>query len=405
MKKSLLLAAAALLMSSSAFALDMYVVGADVNGASWTLKATDAKMTETSNGVYEWSGKTLGSKFKINDGTWDATYNIGQGDDGKIKLGTPYHYYMGDGSGDIEFDGFSLVNNPKIVLNMNAGTITLTGEAGEKEPVDPSDITYYIIGTNVNGASWALAQDDAKFTSVGNGIYKWEGKELGTGFKINDGTWSNGDYNIGSNGADIVIGEPYYYIADGNSGNIAFDAFTLLTNPVVELDVNEGTITLVSGEKSGLAQWYIMGLNNNWDFIADYELLPVEGEDGIFSNVIAVVEQTGAFKISDTGWAHEFGTNLPEENFISPDVLEVQLERVEGEGGNINYELAEGLYKVTFDYNEWYLTFTDSTGINTVVMGQEAEAVYYNLHGQKVANPDKGIFIKVVGNKAVKVVK
>lgn len=43
--------------------------------------------------------------------------------------------------------------------------------------------------------------------------------------------------------------------------------------------------------------------------------------------------------------------------------------------------------------------------VEEVLAVDESEAVYYNLQGQKVANPDKGIYIKVVGNKAVKVVK
>ncbi|MDE6265896.1 MAG: hypothetical protein K2M07_00905 [Muribaculaceae bacterium] len=42
------------------------------------------------------------------------------------------------------------------------------------------------------------------------------------------------------------------------------------------------------------------------------------------------------------------------------------------------------------------------TGVEAVV-AEEAEAVYYNLQGIRVDNPEKGIFIKVNGNKAVKV--
>lgn len=34
---------------------------------------------------------------------------------------------------------------------------------------------------------------------------------------------------------------------------------------------------------------------------------------------------------------------------------------------------------------------------------EEAAAVYYDLMGNKVANPENGIFIKMVGNKATKI--
>lgn len=39
------------------------------------------------------------------------------------------------------------------------------------------------------------------------------------------------------------------------------------------------------------------------------------------------------------------------------------------------------------------------------IAAENAEAVYYDLTGRKVANPQKGIFIRIQGNKAVKVVK
>lgn len=61
-------------------------------------------------------------------------------------------------------------------------------------PPNPSPVgsgNYYIIGSNINGQSWALGQSDAKFTKISNGIYKWNGERLGSGFKINDGTWDN----------------------------------------------------------------------------------------------------------------------------------------------------------------------------------------------------------------------
>ena len=36
-------------------------------------------------------------------------------------------------------------------------------------------------------------------------------------------------------------------------------------------------------------------------------------------------------------------------------------------------------------------------------VGEDGEAVYYNLQGVKVANPENGVFIKVQGNKSSKV--
>lgn len=44
------------------------------------------------------------------------------------------------------------------------------------------------------------------------------------------------------------------------------------------------------------------------------------------------------------------------------------------------------------------------TGIEAIGSEAEGEAVFYNLQGQKVANPDRGVFVKVVNGKASKVI-
>ena len=43
------------------------------------------------------------------------------------------------------------------------------------------------------------------------------------------------------------------------------------------------------------------------------------------------------------------------------------------------------------------------TGIETISLDDNSEAVYYNLQGTRVANPERGIYIRVQGNKATKV--
>lgn len=44
------------------------------------------------------------------------------------------------------------------------------------------------------------------------------------------------------------------------------------------------------------------------------------------------------------------------------------------------------------------------SGVEEIIAADDAEAVYFDLQGRKVANPERGIFIKKVGNKAAKVV-
>ena len=53
----------------------------------------------------------------------------------------------------------------------------------------------------------------------------------------------------------------------------------------------------------------------------------------------------------------------------------------------------------------YVIEYTKDTTVGVeAVEAADAEAVYFNLHGVKVANPENGMFIKVTGNKAEKVV-
>lgn len=49
------------------------------------------------------------------------------------------------------------------------------------------------------------------------------------------------------------------------------------------------------------------------------------------------------------------------------------------------------------------VSYDITTGIQSVEA--DSEAIYFNLQGQRVANPDRGIFIRVQGGKAVKIIK
>ena len=52
-------------------------------------------------------------------------------------------------------------------------------------------------------------------------------------------------------------------------------------------------------------------------------------------------------------------------------------------------------------------TFTTNqvTGVENIIIENQGTVEYYNLQGVKVANPENGVFIRVQGGKATKVVK
>lgn len=52
----------------------------------------------------------------------------------------------------------------------------------------------------------------------------------------------------------------------------------------------------------------------------------------------------------------------------------------------------------------YYIALGDAAGISGIVADEDAPAVYYNLQGVEVANPDNGIYICRKGNKVSKVI-
>ncbi len=430
---------------------DLYIIGSNVNGKGWELAAEDAKMTYVGNGVYEWEGDMLGTGFKINDGTWsNDNYNFGSNG---TSLALGVNYEMALSGGNIDLDGITEVQNPKVRFDLNSRTLLVEGQgAGEiewfitgtfngwtfdnklteesegiytckdlvfdgaegsefkitttgwvtqyaslsevitpelltavLEEIDGSasgtlitlvgtyDVTWnlntrtisftakgetpdmpetdlYIIGTNVNGKGWELAAEDAKMTYVGNGVYEWEGDMLGTGFKINDGTWSNDNYNFGSNGTSLALGVNYEMALSG--GNIDLDGITEVQNPKVRFDLNSRTL-LVEGQGAGEIEWFITGTFNGWTF--DNKL--TEESEGIYTCKDLVFDgaEGSEFKITTTGWATQYGTLSAV--VITPESPSAVLEEIDGDLHGCSITLV-GTYDVTWNLNTRTISFT-----------------------------------------------
>ncbi|MDE6296190.1 MAG: hypothetical protein K2M03_09030 [Muribaculaceae bacterium] len=209
---------------------------------------------------------------------------------------------------------------------------------------------YYMIGSDVNGNAWRLAQEDCRFQSKGNGIYEWNGEYLGTGFKINDGTWSG--TNIGAGEIyELIIGKPFQYINDMGSGNIGFEDCIGVKNPKVVLDIENETIT-VTGEKDGEYEYFFTGDFNDWA-IGEDGFKMAEIKDGIYSLTNVVLPESGEFKIASSGWFKQYGGIE-----ITPDVLSTVLSKVGGQGGSGTFKLSPGVYNILFILAESKIEFT-----------------------------------------------
>lgn len=217
---------------------DMYIRGANINGADgWG--AVNKMTYDYTKQVYTWSGSVLGSGFKFaDDAGWNGNYNIGS-NGSPIQVDVPYSYYNGGDSGNIVFSSNAeVVNNPYVVLDVNKGTVLLTGNSEEQE------VSLTIAGTMND---WMGNDPDYQLTKDENGKY------TGTFYMFPESqfqvvllgsTWYGNTDGIGeidlTEGASTVgLGTGYennFTLVDWRGGDVNFSV-TVTNNTPVSLTV------------------------------------------------------------------------------------------------------------------------------------------------------------------------
>lgn len=250
MKKLLLTLCAVLIGLSSAHAVDYYLIG---GFNSWTLKQTNCKFTEQGDGTYVLDYKgTLTSGFKINDGTWGATYNYGAQNSAKLTVGQPYTVWANSNSGNIETSDGGSINNPHIVFTPSQNTLLITGE--QKQAVT----IYGIHGDIFGDSSWStenMTEDNGNWVlnkTINAGAFGIKAMDKDTG---NQTGW----YST-NNASDAVIevGKEVTCVLNGNTNfSIAAGTYTFTFNPkTLKLTVT-GTSTGETPEVDPYASWWV----------------------------------------------------------------------------------------------------------------------------------------------------
>lgn len=204
---------------------------------------------------------------------------------------------------------------------------------------------YYLIG-GFNG--WAPKDANSHFTDQGDGTYVLDyNGTLTSGFKINDGTWSNDNANFGGS-AKLVLGETYNLTVGGASGNIPMDGN--VENPHIVFNPTAKTL-VITGQETEAA--YVYGIHGDIFGVSSWSTEDMTEKDGVWT--LSATVQKGNFGIKVMDASTKSQTDWISSAGAAAVVLDTPIAcKVEG----TNFTIGAGEYTFAFDPEAMTLTVT-----------------------------------------------
>lgn len=383
----------------------LYAVGAgDALGAWAPENAVEFAFDDTN---YVLTVDETATEFKISTskGTWDE-FNAGNlAIDAAITNGGTVNLSVNKDGANIVLPWAGVWT---ITVAADLSTLTATTETPEPAPSYPEAV--YLVGYN---GAWDPA---APLEIAGeNGVYTVEAVEFtSTEFKLStaQGTWD--EFNAGAksivDGATVQIGTAANLTA-GDANIVIAVAGTY----DVTVDLANNTITL-TGVVSYPEEIYAIGNVGGYNWSTSEGIAIAHEGDGVYKGKIVVNDSgdgNGYFQfatILGADWdAVNAGTRYGALTANEAVVFDTAISMTNNwAGGTQSWMVKAGEFGVIVDIVNCTVTISDLTngieGINA--NDTEAPAVYYNLQGVEVENPETGnVYIKVVDGKATKVVK
>ncbi len=218
--------------------------------------------------------------------------------------------------------------------------------------------------------------------------------------------WNAGRYTPAAGGAAEVGAQPMAIAGNPDSWNIPAGDYKFIVNAATGIFTVEGNLVREIGDV------YLRGSFNGWlNEGTDAKYLFTKVSDTLYTLDVEEIGaysvegegeeavELNAFKIANMSWGSKWTSGNNQMAISTPYFFD--------ETTDANMGLAEAAKNVTItlDLEEETITIApQSAGINGVEVAEDGEAVYYNLQGVRVANPEKGLFIQVKGGKAGKVI-
>ncbi|MCC8070588.1 MAG: hypothetical protein LIO90_02155 [Bacteroidales bacterium] len=270
----------------------------------------------------------------------------------------------------------------KTLLSLALAAMTLSASA-----------TDWVLAGGFN--NWSTSA--TPFTQNEDGTYSVTIDQLTTEFKVTVAGWGQ-EWGAPADNTILTVGEPFTVVSEDDK-NIQLMPFTVVNNATITFNEEEATLLVTGEEAVEMPALWITGGFCDWATPGEGGSVAMTLEDKVYT---ATVTFSGATEFKPVGsgwspqfsWGEEYETMTPENN-TTPVVY--------GEVNNIKADFT-GTYLVTLDLNTYTISITDPSAIRTI--GDDAvegEAIYYNLQGVRVANPQNGLYIKVNGHKTEKV--
>ena len=415
--------------------VDLYIAGNNINGESqWGSQANEpmGELMTSKDGIeYTWSGSILGSDFKIYDGDWDSDLDYGteQNAGTVLSLGVPYSVVEANGCDNITLKGLSWIQDPVVTFNKENLTVTVTG-------VKP----LYLRGSEIVGGSpWKDKDEDDeedegweinssylfKQSDVDGAIvYTLDVASISSSckFKIATEDWDPGySYMQGGGEQQMIVGEAYP-LQGQNTGETNMGLAESLLNATFTLTLDK-TQTAINNGYGGPytpnATLVITGTvdgSNAWVLTPGNDKTMQDGSiSGTTITLTTITNGALVYVYPPQGYTTVYFQDVPSGSNAKRMAAPAGYKTANTLDGAFLVPLAVGKgtlnliaeneagTQVTSTYS-YFVTKNDfTTGVDGIGADEE-DAVYYNLQGVKVDNPEKGIFVKVVNGTASKVV-
>ena len=402
---------------------EIYLRG-DMNG--W---GTDSnyKFTAVDGDSYELKNVTMskGVKFKVADANWGS---INYGGAGNVNANTSY---------TLTYNGNDLTLNQDIAnatVKFTLSTATLYIDDENADPDVPVLPDYSNVWLHVGGAFNGYDFYNGGINPNEEGIATFNNLAIGTsGFKVHIWTAEDGDvYYIMDDpdgGTEVPTGEWVQYVIDGYDmyNTVAGATEGNVYNINFNFNTKELYVTLADGGDTPIDPTpdptlpdvvYLMGNVNEGGWAPDYGIEAV-GNEGVYewTNVVIGDEYNGNgyFSFSTklgADWdadgpntSNRYGAVAGDTPVQAGGSYEVVLYAVGVDASSCAAWMAPaGTYDFTLDLvnNTLKVSEGDTNAVSSINV-ENGAPVFYNLQGMKVANPEKGLYIKVVNGKASKV--